>query len=359
MKRRDFLKKAGVAAAGAAFSPLMFANAQASTFRFGMVTSWPTSLDTIFGGALNTAKFLNEVTQGDVEVEVYPAGAQVGGLEVYDAVSSGAFEMGHTASYYYVGKDPAHAYFTSLPFGMNAQQHNSWMLSGGGQDLWNELNAPDNLIAFPAGNTGTQMGGWFNKEINSADDLQGLTMRIPGLGGQVMSRAGANVQVLPGGEIFLALERGTIDATEWVGPYDDQILGFNKVARFYYSPGWHEPGPALGAYMNLDVYNDLPEDIQNAFQTAASAANVKMLADYDARNGKALAEILAGGNVELRTFPEEYLNTLEGFANEIFAEATDSSTMFARTWGPWTSFRDDIRGFHAISEKAWLDYSID
>ena len=159
MKRRDFLKKAGVAAAGATLSPLMFANAQASTFRFGMVTSWPTALDTIYGGALNTAKFLNEITQGDVEVEVFPAGAQVGGLEVYDAVSSGAFEMGHTASYYYIGKDSAHAFFTAMPFGLNAQQHNAWMLSGGGQDLWNELGAPDNLIAFPAGNTGTQMGG--------------------------------------------------------------------------------------------------------------------------------------------------------------------------------------------------------
>ena len=358
MKRRDFLKKAGVAAAGAAFSPLMFANAQAGSFRFGMVTSWPTALDTIYGGALNTAKFLNEITQGDVEVEVFPAGAQVGGLEVYDAVSSGAFEMGHTASYYYVGKDPAHAFFTSLPFGLNAQQHNAWMLSGGGQALWDELNGGDNLIAFPAGNTGVQMGGWFNKEINSADDLQGLTMRIPGLGGQVMSRAGANVQVLPGGEIFLALERGTIDATEWVGPYDDQILGFNTVARFYYSPGWHEPGPALGAYMNLDVYNDLPEDIQNAFQTASAAANAQMLADYDARNGQALREILAAGDVELRTFPEEYLSTLEGFANEIFEESAASSPMFAKTWEQWTAFRDDIRSFHAISEKAWLDYSI-
>ncbi len=358
MKRRDFLKKAGVAAAGATLSPLMFANAQASTFRFGMVTSWPTALDTIYGGALNTAKFLNEITQGDVEVEVFPAGAQVGGLEVYDAVSSGAFEMGHTASYYYIGKDSAHAFFTAMPFGLNAQQHNAWVLSGGGQGLWNELGAPDNLIAFPAGNTGTQMGGWFNKEINSAADLQGLKMCIPGLGGQVMSRAGANVQVLAGGEIFQALETGLIDATEWVGPYDDQILGFNRVASFYYAPGWHEPGPSLGTYINLDVYNSLPEDIQNAIQTTSSAANIQMLADYDARNGGALAEIMAGGNVELRTFPTEYLNTLEGFANEIFAESAASSAMFTKIWEQWTAFRDDIRGFHAISEKAYLDYAI-
>lgn len=358
MKRRDFLKKAGVVAAGAGFSPLMFANAQAGKIKLEMVTSWPTSLDTIYGGATNTAKNILELTSGEVEVEVYPAGAQVGGLEVYDAVSSGAFQMGHTASYYYVGKDPAHAFFTSLPFGLNAQQNNAWIYGGKGQELWNELNAPDNLIAFPGGNTGVQMGGWFNKEINSSDDIQGLTMRIPGLGGQVMSRAGANVQVIPAGEIYLALERGAIDATEWVGPYDDEILGFNKVAKFYYGPGWHEPGPTLATYVNLDAYNDLPEDVQNAIQIAAKAANTQMLADYDAKNGAALQRIIDGGNVEVRAFPQEYLDTLQGFANEIFAESAESSPMFAKIWEDWSAFRNDIWGFHKIQEKAYLDYTL-
>ena len=356
MKRRDFIKKAGVAAAGASFSPLMFANAQASTFRFSMVTSWPTSLDTIYGGALNTAKNLTELTSGDVEVEVFPAGAQVGGLEVYDAVSSGAFEMGHTASYYYIGKDPAQGIFTSLPFGLNAQQQNAWLYGGNGQALWDELNAPDNLIAFAAGNTGVQMGGWFNKEINSADDLQGLTMRIPGLGGQVMSRAGANVQVIPGGEIYLALERGAIDATEWVGPYDDEILGFNKVAKYYYGPGWHEPGPTLGAYVNLDVYNSLPGDIQIAIQEASKSANMQMLADYDAKNGPALQRMIAAGGIEVRAFPTEYLDALQNVANELYAEAAESSPMFAKAWEEWSAFRDSIQAFHKIQEKAYLDY---
>ncbi|MCA9838281.1 MAG: TRAP transporter substrate-binding protein [Trueperaceae bacterium] len=359
MKRRDFLKKAGVAAAASAsFSPLMFASAQAGTYKFGMVTSWPTSLDTIYGGATNTAKFLSEITDGDVEVEVFPAGAQVGGLEVYDAVSTGAFEMGHTASYYYVGKDPAQGIFTALPFGLNAQEQNAWLYSGGGQELWNELNAPDNLIAFAAGNTGVQMGGWFNKEINSVDDLQGLTMRIPGLGGQVMSRAGVNVQVIPGGEIYLALERGAIDATEWVGPYDDEILGFNKVAKYYYAPGWHEPGPTLGTYINLDVYNSLPVDIQNAIQQASKGANMQMLADYDAKNGPALQRIIDAGGVEMRTFPTEVLNALEGFANDLYAEYAESSEMFAKVWPEWVKFRDEIRGWHRISEQAYLNYSI-
>lgn len=359
MKRRDFLKRAGVAAAAStAFSPLMFANAQAGKFKFGMVTSWPTSLDTIFGGALNTARVLNEITDGDVEVEVYPAGAQVGGLEVYDAVSSGAFEMGHTASYYYVGKNPTHAFFTAIPFGLNAQQQNAWLESGGGQALWDELNARDNLIAFAAGNTGVQMGGWFNKEINSPADLQGLTMRIPGLGGQVMSRAGANVQVIPGGEIYLALERGAIDATEWVGPYDDEILGFNKIAKYYYAPGWHEPGPTLGTYVNLDTFNSLPGDIQNAIKAASKAANLQMLADYDAKNGQSLERIKAAGNIEFRTFTTETLNALEGFMNQIHEENIAADALYAKAYAQWVKFRDEIRNFHRISEKAYLDYSI-
>ncbi len=358
MKRRDFLKKAGVVAASATLSPLMFANAQAATYRFGMVTSWPTSLDTIFGGATNTAQFLSEITDGDIEVEVFPAGAQVGGLEVYDAVSSGAFEMGHTASYYYVNKDAAQGFFTAVPFGLNAQQMDAWLTSGGGQALWDELNARDNLIAFAAGNTGVQMGGWFNKEINSPADLQGLTMRIPGLGGAVMRRAGANVQTIAGGEIFLALERGVIDATEWVGPYDDEILGFNQVAQYYYAPGWHEPGPTLGTYVNLDVYNDLPVDVQDAIQVASAAANQKMLADYDAKNGAALQRILSAGGVELRTFPNDVLQVLEGYMDEIHAENAESNEFYGRVYEQWNAFRQEIRAFHAISEKAFLDYAI-
>ncbi|MEM6430692.1 MAG: twin-arginine translocation signal domain-containing protein [Deinococcota bacterium] len=358
MKRRDFLKKAGTAvAASSAFSPLMFANAQAASFRFGMVTSWPTSLDTIFGGATNTAQYISDLTDGDVEVEVFPAGAQVGGLEVYDAVSNGSFEMGHTASYYYVGKNPAHAFFTAVPFGLNAQQQDAWLLSGGGQELWDELNATDNLIAFPAGNTGVQMGGWFNTEINSPDDLNGLRMRIPGLGGQVMGRAGVNVQLIPGGEIFVALERGVIDATEWVGPYDDEILGLNQAAQFYYAPGWHEPGPTLGTYVNLDVYNDLPADIQMAIRFASEAANQKMMADYDAKNGPAYQRLLASG-VEPRTFPDDVLAVLEGHSNDINEENAEADSFYARVYESFLTFRSNIRGFHEVGEYAFLNYAL-
>jgi TRAP-type mannitol/chloroaromatic compound transport system substrate-binding protein len=356
MKRREFLKKAGLtAAASATFSPLMFANAQASRFVFDMVTSWPTSLDTIYGGAVNTARFLNDITGGDIEVNVYPAGAQVGGLEVYDAVSSGAFQMGHTASYYYIGKNPAHGFFTAVPFGFNAQQINAWFYQGNGLDLWNELNAQDNLIAFPAGNTGVQMGGWFRREINSPADLQGLTMRIPGLGGQVMSRVGVNVQNLPGGEIFLALETGVLDATEWVGPYDDEILGLNRAATYYYFPGWHEPGPTLGTYMNLDEYNALPEDLQNAVQVASARANLQMLADYDAKNGPALERLVAAG-AQLRAFPNEVLSTLEQAMNEIHEQNASGNEFYVRVLEDFRAFRDTIREWHQVSEYAYQNY---
>ena len=355
MKRREFLKKAGVTvAASAALSPHVFSQGRDKIY-FEMVTSWPTGLDTIFGGPTNFAKYLNEMTAGDVEVEVHPAGAQVGGLEVYDTVSSGAFAMGHTASYYYVGKNSAQGFFTTVPFGLNVGQHNSWIYSGGGQELWDELNAADNMIAFLAGNTGVQMGGWFHKEINSVEDLQGLVMRIPGLGGKVMARAGVNVQVLPGGDIFLALERNTIDATEWVGPYDDEKLGFHNAAEYYYSPGWHEPGAALGVYVNLDEYNALPNDIQVAIQTAAARANLQMTADYDAKNSEAFQR-LADAGVQMRTFPDEVLMALESFMDEIHQEEVAANPSYAKVYENWASFRDNVRGFHKVQEYAWHKY---
>ncbi|CAN5640747.1 TRAP transporter substrate-binding protein [soil metagenome] len=355
MKRREFLKKAGVVAASASLSPLLFANAQSSRFRFGMVTSWPVSLDTIYGGALDTAKFLREVTDGDVDIEVFPAGAQVGGLEVYDAVSSGAFEFGHTASYYYVGKDPTHGFFTSVPFGLNVQQMNAWFYDGNGQALWDEINARDNLIAFPAGNTGVQMGGWFNKEINTPEDIIGTSMRIPGLGGQVFTRAGGNTQTLPGGEIFLALERGTVDAAEWVGPYDDEILGLNRAARFYYAPGWHEPGPTLGTYVNLDTYNGLPTDIQDAIQVACRAANIQMISLYESRNGPALRRIVEGGT-ELKTFPQVVLEHLERSMNELHDINAAANPLYARVLEDYRQFASDIRAWSEVSEYAWHRY---
>ena len=354
MKRRDFLKKAGLAtAASAALSPHVFAQNRNRQLRFEMVTSWPTALDTLHGSAVFLAETLDQITDGDVQVEVHPAGAQVGAFEVYDAVSGGAFELGHTASYYYIGLRQAHGIFTAMPFGMNAQQHNSWMYSGNGQHYWNELNRPDNLIAFPAGNTGTQMGGWFRHEINTVEDLRGLTVRIPALGGQVMARAGVDVQLIPGGEIYLALETGRIDAVEWVGPYDDMILGFHEVADYYYTPGWQEPSAAVGLYINLDVYEGLDTDVQDAMQAAARATNGRMLAHYDANNFEALQQLIAGGT-QMRTFSEEILREFKRASDEINEESVAADPLFAEIFEDWATFKANIREFHEVSEYAVL-----
>ena len=355
MKRREFLKKAGVVAASATLSPLMFAKAQAGRFRFEMVTSWPTSLDTLYGTATSAAAMIEAITDGDVAIEVYPAGAQIGALEVYDAVSSGAFDFGHTASYYYVGKDQTHGFFTSVPFGFNAQQTNAWFYDGNGMALWNELNARDGLIAFPAGSTGVQMGGWFNREINTPDDIIGLTMRIPALGGQVFNRAGGNAQNIPAGELFLALERGTVDAAEWVGPYDDEILGLHRAARYYYGPAWQEPGPALGLYVNLATFEGLPNDVQQVIEVAAKAANVDMLSKYEARNGAALERLIAGGT-EVRTFPLVVMQHFETAMNELHEVHRAANPFYARVHDDYEAFAATVRGWGAYSEYPIQDY---
>jgi TRAP-type mannitol/chloroaromatic compound transport system substrate-binding protein len=242
-------------------------------------------------------------------------------------VSSGAFQLAHSAAYYFVGRRAAHGMFTSLPFGMNAQQQTAWIEQGGGQELWNELNAPDNLISFNLGNTGTQMGGWFKREINSPADLQGLSIRTAGLVGEVYRKAGANVQSLPGGEIFLALDRGAIDAADWVGPYDDEKLGLNRAAPYYYTPGWQEPSAMLNLYVNLELWNSLDANLQSAVHNAARSATTLMLAKYDANNGPALQRLIASGT-EVRRFPTEVLDNFRRFADEVFAEkaAADRSS---------------------------------
>ena len=352
MKRRQFITAGAagaVTAASTVYSPLTIA--QNKKIKLAMVTSWPTSLKTLFGTAEYIGQQLEDMTDGDVQVEVYPAGEQVGGLEVFDAVASGAFGLGHTASYYYIGKNPAHAFFTTMPFGLTADEQNAWLIAGDGEDLWNELNERSNMIAFTAGQT----GGWFNKEINSPDDLKGLKMRFPGDGGKVMSRAGVNIQNLPGGEIYFALERGVIDAADWVSPYDDEALGLHKAAKYYYSPSWAEPGPTVGLYANLDIFNGLPQDIQTAIKTVAHAGTEHMYTQYTDRNGPALQRLLDYGT-EVRTFPDEVLDVFAKYSKELKEESADKDEFYAKVYDNWKSYRDSVRAWTNMSNYRYLDY---
>ena len=317
-----------------------------------MPTSWPVALDTIFGTAQIFAERVAALTGGKFQISPRAAGEVAPGLEVLNVVEEGAFPIGHTASYYFVGKSPVTAFGTTLPFGLNAQQQNAWMYDGGGLALMQDAYARlFNVIQFPAGNTGVQMGGWFRKEINTVADLQGLKMRIPGLGGQVMSRLGVTVQSLPGGEIFQALQTGAIDAAEWVGPYDDEKLGLHKAAQFYYYPGWWEPGPSLEVQVNLDEWNKLPELYQQAIQTAAAESNLIMLSRYEARNHQALQRLLSEG-VQLRGYSEEILSAAEAIAFELYDELAASNADFKTIYDEWKVFRDGIFAWNNIAEGA-------
>jgi TRAP-type mannitol/chloroaromatic compound transport system substrate-binding protein len=321
-----------------------------------MATSWPVALDTIFGGAQTVGERVAAMTNGKFKITPRAAGELAKATEVLDVVSSGAVEMGHTASYYYVGKSPVTAFGTALPFGLNYTQQNAWLFDGGGLTALQEFYAKTfNVIQFPAGNTGVQMGGWFRKEINTTADLQGLKMRIPGLGGQVMTKLGVTVQVLPGGEIFQALQTGAIDAAEWVGPYDDEKLGLNKAAEFYYYPGWWEPGPTLEIEVNLDKWNELPGEYQEIVKSAAAEANVTMMARYDARNRAALKSLVDGGT-KLRPYSNEILAAAEAAAFALYDEFAGKDADFKAIYEPWKEFRTGIYEWHKINESSFTTY---
>ncbi len=354
MKRREFIKKAAAGvAASSVFGPV-YAQTQ-KRIRWRMATSWPKSLDTIYGGAELIARRVNELTDGKFQIRVYAGGEIVPPLKVVDAVQQGTVEAGHTASYYYIGKHPAFAFGTALPFGFTYRVQNAWLYNGNGNKLMNELFAEYNMIGFPAGNTGAQMGGWFRKEINSVEDLKGLKMRIPGLGGKVMDRLGVTVQVLGGGEIFPALERGTIDATEWVGPYDDEKLGFYKVAKYYYYPGWWEPGPTLHFYVNLDAWNKLPAEYQAILKTVAAEANLQMMVDYDSKNPAALKSLLGRG-VRLRKFPLDVLKAAEKEAFALYDELAAENEFYRKVYEDWKAFREDAHRWFGTTELAIGQY---
>jgi TRAP-type mannitol/chloroaromatic compound transport system substrate-binding protein len=322
------------------------------TLTWECATSWPVSLDTIFGGAQTVADRVGVLTNGRFTIRPRAAGELAKATEVLDVVQSGAVQCGHTASYYYVGKSPAAAFGTALPFGLNAQQQNAFLYEGGGLAKLQEIYAAKfNVIQWPAGNTGAQMGGWFRNEINSVADLQGLKMRIPGLGGQVMTKLGVAVQVLGANEIFQALQTGAVDAAEFVGPYDDEKLGFQQVAQYYYYPGWWEPGPTLEFQINKTEWDALPAEYQEIIKTVSYEANLTMLARYDARNRQALTTLVDGG-AQLRPYSEEIMAAAEQAAFELYDEFAAQDADFKALYDPWNEFRTNIFAWNNINEAS-------
>ncbi|MDZ7661370.1 TRAP transporter substrate-binding protein [Thiohalophilus sp.] len=357
MKRRDFLKSAGAGslAAGSLLTGVETASAKGKTqFKWKMVTTWPKNFPGLGTGANNLAALINQMSNGRIEVKVYGAGELVPALEVFDAVSRGTAQMGHGAAYYWKGKSEAAQFFSAVPFGLTGQEMNGWLYHGGGMELWEEVYAPFNLVPAAAGNTGVQMGGWFNKEINSLADLEGLKMRIPGLGGEVLKRAGGTPVNLPGGELYTSLQSGNIDATEWVGPYNDLAFGLYKIAKYYYYPGWHEPGTTLEAMINKEAFEELPKDLQSIVLNACKVVNLDMLSEYTARNNQALKTLVEKHNVDLRRYPDDVLKKLRNLSDEVVAEVAEKDKMSKKVYESFKKFRNQAMEWHRISEQTYM-----
>ncbi len=366
MKRRDFVKQLGVgalvagtvAAAGCSGQQQAAKNGvtgSAKSYHWKIVTTWPKNFPGMGTAVNKLVALIDEMSAGRLKIKVYGAGELVPAFEVFDAVSSGTAQMGHGAAYYWKGKSEAAQFFSTVPFGLTAQEMNAWLYYGGGMELWQELYQPFGVVPVAAGNTGVQMGGWFNKEINSPADLKGLKMRIPGLGGEVLRRLGGTPVNLPGGEIFTSLQSGTIDATEWVGPYNDLAFGLHKAAKYYYYPGWHEPGTTLECIINQQAFAELPKDLQAIVTNACKAVNIDLLSEFTARNNAALHKLLTEHKVELRSFPENVLKELRGVADKVVAELADRDPMAERIFSSFRKFREQVTAWNDISERAYLN----
>ena len=364
MKRRNLLASLGIASLATLLTGCSpsddppqnqsaSSHAEQSNIHWKLITSWPKNFPGLGTAPENFAKLVDEMSNGRLTVKVYGAGELVPALEVFDAVSNGTAQMGHSAAYYWKGKTPAAQFFTSVPFGLNAQEINSWIHYGGGQALWDEAYKPFNLKPLAGGNSGVQMAGWFNKKIESLEDLKGLKMRIPGMGGEVLKRLGGMPVTIPGGELFTALQTGAIDATEWVGPYNDLTFGFYKVASYYYYPGWHEPGSMIEFTINLDAWNALPPDLQAIVKTASRAINQDMLDEYTARNNAALDQLVNVHGVKLERLPDEVLSELHRVSEEVAKEVAEESDITQRIYESFNHFREQSQAYHDISEDAY------
>lgn len=355
MKRRVFLSGVGAAAAALLPATPVLADAALPTIRWRLASSFPKSLDTIYGASETLSKRVAALTGGKFLIRAFPGGELVPGLQVLDAVGNGTVECGHTAGYYYVGKNLALAFDTAVPFGLTARQQNAWMYAGGGIEALRKLYAKFGVVQFPGGNTGTQMGGWFRKPIKSLADLRGLKMRIPGVGGQIMAKLGAVPQTLPGGDIYPALERGALDAAEWVGPYDDEKLGFHKIAKHYYYPGWWEGGPQLSFLVNQKSWAALPEAYRQAFEVATAEANQLMLAQYDTKNPPALLR-LVGQGVKLHAYPKDVMLAARRETFKLYEAESKTNPDFAAIYRPWKAFRDTEAQWFKVAEAAYSNF---
>ncbi|WP_434613607.1 TRAP transporter substrate-binding protein [Azospirillum sp. B2RO_4] len=355
MKRRSFLTSAGVGVAASTLAAPAIAQTQPE-IHWRLASSFPKSLDTIYGGADTIAARVAAATDGKFQIRPFAAGEIVPGLQVLDAVQNGTVECGHTASYYYVGKDPTFTFDATVPFGLNARQQNAWIYNGGGMPLLREFFDGYGVVNFPAGNTGVQMGGWFRKEIKTVEDLKGLKFRIGGFAGQVLAKLGVVPQQIAGGDIYPSLEKGTIDAAEWIGPYDDEKLGFNKVAKYYYYPGWWEGGLNVSLLVNKQQWEQLPKQYKAVLEAACFEANLTMNAKYDAENPAALKR-LVGGGAQLRPFPRDVMEACYKAAIELYDETAKSNPKFAKIYEQWKKFRDDEYLWFRVAENSFDNFA--
>jgi len=354
MQRRKFLTTAGLGVAGAAIAAPAIAQSEPE-LNWRMAASWPKSLDTIFGGAEFFAKRVAEMTDNKFQIRVFAGGEIVPPLQVLDAVQNNTVEMGHTASYYYVGKDPTFAFDCTVPFGFNERFQNAWMNQGGGKELLADFFKDYNIVSFPAANTGAQMGGWFRKEIKTVQDLQGLKFRIAGLGGFVMQKVGVVPQQIGGGDIYPALEKGTIDGAEWVGPYDDEKLGFYKVAKYYYYPGWWEGNAQLSLYVNREQWNKLSKKYQAVVEAASAEAYRWTLARYDVDNPQALRRLVSNG-AQLRPFSNEILEACNKAATQLCEEFAAKNAKWKKIYEPWRKFLVEEHSWFKVEEYRFDDF---
>jgi TRAP-type mannitol/chloroaromatic compound transport system substrate-binding protein len=356
MKRRQFIQAATAGIAAAAIAKPAIAQSSPA-IKWRLTSSFPKSLDTLYGAAETFAKYCADATDNKFQVQVFAAGEIVPGLQALDAVSNGTVEACHTATYYYVGKDPTFALFCAVPFGLNARQQNAWFYDGDGTKLMDEFTEKYNLVSLLAGNTGCQMGGWFRSEIKDVADLKGLKFRIGGFAGQVLTKLGVVPQQIAGGDIYPALEKGTIDAAEWVGPYDDEKLGFYKITKYYYYPGWWEGGTANHLMINTAKWNELPKNYQAIARAAAAYTNTEEQAKYDSRNPAALKRLVAGGT-QLRPFSPAIMEASYKAANEVYAETSAKNAPFKKVWDNIAAYRNEEYLWWQVAEYTYDSFMI-